>query len=337
MDEPNEGPNYIVASAPFRISFAGGGTDLPAFYEREGGAVFSCAIDQHVYVTVKRLSRFFEDNYRLNYSQTEIVAKVEDIENSIIRACLMLLPVPPPLYIGVIADVPTCSGLGASSSFAVSLLAALHVLRGERVSPAQLAAEAVKVEIELLGQPIGKQDQYVAAWGGLNYMSFEPNGLVNVESQPLPASALKQLFDSILMFWTGISRDAGKVLESQNQNTGSNIEVLRHMKAQARQLRDMTMTGLDVDAFGAVLAEGWEFKRTLSNSISNDQIDNWYRAGMEAGAYGGKLCGAGGGGFLMFVAPRERHAGIRRELSHLRELRVQYEPLGARVVLPSWA
>ena len=209
MDELSEGPNYIVATAPFRISFAGGGTDLPAFYEQEGGAVFSCAINKHVYVTVKRLSRFFEDNYRLNYSQTEIVGRVEDIENSIIRACLTLLPVPPPLYIGVIADVPTSSGLGASSSFAVSLLAALHVIRGERVSPGQLAAEAVKVEIELLGQPIGKQDQYVAAWGGLNYMSFESNGMVKVEAQPLPASSVKQLFDSILMFWTGISARCG--------------------------------------------------------------------------------------------------------------------------------
>ena len=337
MDEPSEGPNYIVAAAPFRISFAGGGTDLPGFYEREGGAVFSCAINQHVYVTVKRLSRFFDDKYRLYYSQTEIVDRVEKIQNSIIRACLTLTPVPPPLYIGVIADVPTSSGLGASSSFAVSLLAALHVMRGERVSPAQLAAEAVKVEIEILGQPIGKQDQYVAAWGGLNYLAFEPNGMVNVEAQSLPASAVKRLFDSILMFWTGISRDAGKVLESQNQNTENNLDVLRRMKAQAQQLREMAMKGLDIDAFGAVLAEGWELKRRLSHSISTDEIDGWYRAGMTAGAYGGKLCGAGGGGFLLFVAPRERHASIRRELSQLRELRVQYEPLGARVILPSWS
>ena len=336
MDEGAEGPNYIVATAPFRISFAGGGTDLPAFYEREGGAVFSCAIDQHVYVTVKRLSRFFDGKYRLNYSQTEIVDRVEDIQNSIIRACLTLVPVPPPLYIGVIADVPTSSGLGASSSFAVSLLAALHVVRGERVSPSQLAAEAVKVEIEILGQPIGKQDQYVAAWGGLNYLTFESNGMVNVEAQPLPASGVKRLFDSILMFWTGITRDAGQVLASQNQNTENNLEVLRQMKAQAQQLREMTLKGLDVDAFGAVLAEGWELKRRLSDSISTDQIDGWYRAGMAAGAFGGKLCGAGGGGFLLFVAPRERHASVRRALSHLRELRVQYEPLGARVVLPSW-
>lgn len=336
MAEFPRGPSYIVSAAPLRISFAGGGTDLPAFYEREGGAVFSCAIDKHVYVTVKRLSPFFDDKYRLNYSQTEIVESVEEIENSIIRACLTMLPVPPPLYIGVIADVPTASGLGASSSFAVCLLEALHVLRGERVSPAQLAAEAVKVEIELLRRPIGKQDQYIAAWGGLNYMSFEPDGRVNVEAQPLSNDTITHLFDSVLMFWTGISRDAGKVLESQNRNTENNLELLRSMKAQAQQLREMTYKEFDIGAFGAVLHEGWELKRRLSDAISTEEIDNWYRTGIKAGAYGGKLCGAGGGGFLLFVAPPERHDDIRRELLPLRELRVQYEPLGTRVILPSW-
>ena len=333
----NLGTNYVVASAPFRISFAGGGTDLPDFYEREGGAVFSCAINQHVYVTVKRLSPFFEDNYRLNYSQTENVNRIEDIENSIIRACLTLLPVPPPLYVGVIADVPQSSGLGSSSSFAVTLLSALHVLRGERVSPAQLAEEAVKVEIDILRQPIGKQDQYIAAWGGLNYLSFEANGRVNVEAQSLPNDSIKHLFDNLLMFWTGISRDAGKVLESQNKNTDNNIEVLRRMKMQAQQLRDMTLTGLDIEAFGAVLAEGWDLKRTLSNDITSTEIDRLYAIGRESGAYGGKLCGAGGGGFLLFVAPPEKHETIRRNLSHMRELRVQHEPVGARVILPNWA
>jgi D-glycero-alpha-D-manno-heptose-7-phosphate kinase len=336
MDDLNGGPNYIVAAAPFRISFAGGGTDLPAFYQREGGAVFSCAIDQHVYVTVKRLSRFFDGKYRLNYSQTEIVDRVEDIENGIIRACLTLVPVPPPLYVGVIADVPTSSGLGASSSFAVSLLAALHAMRGERVSAAQLAEEAVKSEIDILHQPIGKQDQYVAACGGLNYLSFESNGRVNVEAQSLPGPVLREVFDSLLMFWTGISRDAGTVLEIQNQNTDRNLEILRRMKTQAQQLREMTMRRFDIAAFGEVLTEGWELKRQLCDAISTDEIDGWHRAGLRAGAYGGKLCGAGGGGFLLFVAPPDRHDNVRRELGRLRELRVQYEPHGARVILPSW-
>lgn len=336
MAERVVGPNYIVAAAPFRISFAGGGTDLPAFYEAEGGAVFSCAVDQHVYVTVKRLSPFFEDRYRLNYSRTEIVDRVEDIDNDIIRACLTLLPVPPPLYIGVIADVPTASGLGASSSFAVSLLAALHVLRGERVSPARLAEEAVDVEIGILGRPVGKQDQYAAAFGGLNYMSFEANGRVNVEAQSLSDGAIKHLFDHFLMFWTGISRDAGAVLDTQNRNTRQNLGSLRRMKSQAAELREMTLSGLDIDAFGRVLAEGWEFKRGLSTSISSEDIDNWYRVGLRNGAHGGKLCGAGGGGFLLFVAPPQSHDRIRQGLSHLRELRVRYEPIGARVILPNW-
>jgi D-glycero-alpha-D-manno-heptose-7-phosphate kinase len=335
MDDRVGPPNYIVTSAPFRISFAGGGTDLPAFYELEGGAVFACAIDKHIYVTLKRLSPFFDGKYRLNYSQTEIVEDVEKIENSIIRACLKLVYIPPPLYIGVIADVPASSGLGASSSFAVSLLAALHALRGERVSPAQLAVEAVRVEIEFLRQPIGKQDQYAAAWGGLNYLSFEPNGRVNVEAQSLPAAEIKRLFDSILMFWTGITRDAGQVLQTQNQNTNNNLQKLRAMKAQAEQLRQMTLTGLDLSAFGDVLTEGWELKRDLADLITTDQIDGWYNAGMAAGAYGGKLCGAGGGGFLLFVAPPERHPAIRAALSQLRELSVGYEPIGTRVLLPT--
>ena len=284
MDEQANGPNYIVAAAPFRISFAGGGTDLPAFFEAEGGAVFSCAIDQHVYVTVKRLSPFFEGKYRLNYSQTEIVDRVEDIENGIIRACLTLVPVPPPLYIGVIADVPTSSGLGASSSFAVSLLAALHMMRGERVPNAQLAEEACQVEIGILRQPIGKQDQYAAACGGLNYMSFETNGRVNVEAQPLPADTVKRLFGSILMFWTGITRDAGTVLASQNRNTDRNLDLLRLMKQQAERLRDMTLNDFDIAAFGGVLAEGWEMKRRLSESISSDDIGHLVPQGHGRGS-----------------------------------------------------
>ncbi|MCQ0988002.1 GHMP family kinase ATP-binding protein [Jiella marina] len=325
------GPGYILASAPFRISFAGGGTDLPAFYRREGGAVLSSAIDQHVYVTVKRLSPFFGRTYRLNYSEAEIVDDVEAIRNQIVRECLKLVPCDPPLYIGVIADIPTSSGLGASSSFAVSLLSALHVLRGERVSPAQLAEEAATVEIEMLQRPIGKQDQYAAAFGGLNYFRFLENDRVTVEPQSLPPREIDGLFRSILMFWTGISRDAGEVLESQNARTDLNLERLRTMKAQADDMRKMTFDGIDVAALGCLLNEGWEMKRQLADSISSSAIDGWYRAGIAAGAYGGKLCGAGGGGFLMFLAPPERHDAIRGAMGDLRELKVGYEPNGVRI------
>lgn len=328
-------PDYIIASAPMRISFAGGGTDLPAVYSRAGGAVLSTTIDKHIYVTVKRLSGFFGKTYRLNYSETEIVDRVDDIRNTIARECLKLVPCEPPLYIGVIADIPASSGLGASSSFAVALLSALHVLRGERVSPAQLAEEASTVEIERLERPIGKQDQYAAAFGGLNYFAFKPNGRVLVEPQSLPAGEIEKLFGSMLMFWTGISRDAGHVLEVQNQRTELNVERLSVMKEQAEQLRAMTLEGIDVAAIGEVLREGWEQKRQLAESISTDQIDTWYRRALEAGAHGGKLCGAGGGGFLMFLAEPSRHDAIRAALGELQELAVDYEPNGVRVLVPS--
>jgi D-glycero-alpha-D-manno-heptose-7-phosphate kinase len=335
MADRAEATGYVITSAPFRISFAGGGTDLPAVYEREGGAVVSTTIDKHIYVTVKRLSSFFGRTYRLNYSETENVNEIDQIRNSIARECLRLVPCDPPLYIGVIADIPASSGLGASSSFAVSLLSALHLLRGERVSPAQLAEEASTVEIVNLKRSIGKQDQYAAAFGGLNYFGFQRNGRVTIEAQSLPAAEIQKLFDSILMFWTGIARDAGQVLESQNARTEINMDRLRFMKSQAEELRSITLRGIDVAAFGRILNEGWEQKRHLADEIDNSQIDAWYRAGIAAGAYGGKLCGAGGGGFLMFVGAPERHRAIRAALSDLQELRIGYEPNGVRVLAPN--
>jgi D-glycero-alpha-D-manno-heptose-7-phosphate kinase len=330
-------PSYIVARAPFRISFAGGGTDLPAVYEREGGAVLSTTIDQHIYVTVKRLGSFFGHTYRLNYSETENVECVEQIRNSIARECLKLVPCDPPLYIGVIADIPASSGLGASSSFAVSLLAALHVLRGERVSSAQLAEEASLIEIERLKRPIGKQDPYAAAFGGVNYFGFLPNGRVIVEAQSMPAREVEKLFGSMLMFWTGISRDAGQVLEAQYARMEENLGSLRFMKMQAERLREMTIDELDVGELGRVLRQGWEHKRRLADAISNDRIDRWYDAAIEAGADGGKLCGAGGGGFLLFLADPARHGAIRAALHELQELHVGYEPNGVRVMCPDMA
>lgn len=332
MAEQPESTGYVITCAPFRVSFAGGGTDLPAVYEREGGAVVSTTIDKHIYVTVKRLSSFFGKTYRLNYSETENVTRIDDIRNSIARECLRMVRCEPPLYIGVIADIPASSGLGASSSFAVSLLSALHLLRGERVSAAQLAEEASEVEIVNLKRTIGKQDQYAAAFGGLNYFGFQPNGRVIIEAQSLPSGEIDKLFNSFLMFWTGIARDAGQVLEAQNSRTDINIERLRFMKGQAEELRAMTLGGINVAAFGRILNAGWEQKRQLADDIGSPQIDAWYRAGIAAGAYGGKLCGAGGGGFLLFLADPDRHAAIRAALSDLQELRVGYEPNGVRVL-----
>src|SRR5436309_4254805 len=196
----------FVTRTPLRISFAGGGTDLLDFYQREYGAVLSTAIDQYIYVTVKRHGDLFNEPIRLNYSETELVDRIDDVQNAIARECLRLLEIEPPIYISTVADIPASTGLGSSSSFAVGLLNALHAFRDERVSAGQLAEEASYIEIDVLKQPIGKQDQYAAAFGGLNFFCFKPGGGVTVEPHRLRNGALGDLFNHIMMFWTGHQR-----------------------------------------------------------------------------------------------------------------------------------
>ena len=325
----------IVTRTPLRVSFVGGGTDLPAFYEREGGAVLSTAIKRYVYVTVKRHSELFFEPIRVNYSKSEQVERIGELQNNIARECLRFLEIEPPIYISTVGDVPASTGLGGSSSFAVGLLNALHAYRGERVSAGQLAEEASHIEMEVLGEPIGKQDQYAAAYGGLNLLCFKPGGGVTVEHQRVRNGHLRQLFDSMLMFWTGHQRDASHVLTEQQQNTPAKLEHLRKMRDQARDLHAMIGNGsIGAEGFGRVLHEGWRMKRELASSISTSQIDRWYEAAMAAGADGGKLCGAGGGGFLLFIASPEHHGAIRVALSELTEMTVEHESHGSQIVMP---
>ena len=326
-------PSLVVTRTPLRVSFAGGGTDLPEFYEREYGAVLSTTIDKYLYVTVKRHGELFQEGFRLNYSQTEHVDRLDEIQNHIARECLRLLRAEPPIYISTVADLPEFSGLGSSSSFAVGLLNALHAYRGERVSAAQLAEEAAHVEIEVLKRPIGKQDHYAAAVGGLNFFCFMPGGKVTVEHQRLQEGAVRRLFDHLLMFWTGIRRDAGSVLAEQQGNTPQKLEELRTMREHARALQQLMCDGFDPLVFGRVLDETWQLKRRLANTISNPRIDAWYDQGRQAGAVGGKLCGAGGGGFLLFVMSPERKAPVRKAIGDLTEVPIQYEAQGSRVLL----
>ena len=210
-------PRTVTTITPQRISFVGGGTDLPSFYTKHGGAVISSAINQYVYVTVKQHSPLFNEAYRLSYSKTEHVNALDDIENSIARECLRLVNVEPPLYVATAADLPASSGLGSSSSFAVGLLNALHLLKGERVSPAQLAEEACEIEINILGNPIGKQDQYAAAFGGLNHIIFNKNGRVEIDHLVLHNNIINEIFENSLLIWTGIQRDAASILSKQNK------------------------------------------------------------------------------------------------------------------------
>ena len=324
---------YITTCTPLRVSFAGGGTDLPEYYQKGYGAVFSTAIDKHLYVTLKPLSPIYGINYRLNYSQSEQAQCIDDIANAIARECLRLVEVEAPLYIGTVADLPAYSGLGSSSSFAVGLLHALHAYRGERVSSGHIAEEAAHVEIEVLRRPMGKQDHFAAAFGGLNYIRFRSDGGVSIEPQNINASKVDKLFDNILLFWTGLHRDSSEVLTEQRQNVDDRTGELEAMREQAMSMRDVVSNGFDIHRFGALLDEGWALKQRLASSITNDRISNWYRLAKQAGAIGGKLCGAGGGGFLLFVAEPSRQDAIRAALSDLTEVDIGYEPRGSRVLV----
>lgn len=327
--------NVIITRTPLRISFAGGGTDLSVFYEREAGAVFNTAIDKYIYVTVKRHGDLFQEPIRLNYSKSEQVHGIDEIENNIARECLLFLNIEPPIYISTVADLPASTGLGGSSSFAVGLLNALHAYRGERVSAGQLAEEASHIEIEVLKEPIGKQDQYASAFGGLNLVRFWPSGEVTVEPQRLANGAMSALFDHILLFWTGLRRDSSSVLCEQRANTPDKMDLLVTMRDQAEHLKSLIHDGwVDSVKFGETLHQGWLLKRQLASTITTPQIDGWYERAMKAGAVGGKICGAGGGGFLLVVVEPEHQEAVRQALNDLCEVPVGYEVQGSQLVLP---
>jgi D-glycero-alpha-D-manno-heptose-7-phosphate kinase len=328
--------NIVVTRTPLRVSFAGGGTDLPEFYEVEEGAVLSAAVDKYVYVTVKRHSEVFNEPIRLNYSRTEQVNTIEEIENNIARECLKFLNIEPPIFISTVADMPASTGMGGSSAFAVGLLNALHAFRGERVSAGQLAEEACFIEMEVLKEPIGKQDQYAAAFGGLNLLCFGRDGRVTVEPQPLVNGSVAELFDNIMMFWTGHQRPAASVLTEQKRRTSCNLDVLRKMRNEAYEMRSLYANPhIDIEKLGAALDRGWELKRRLASKISTSEIDNHYTRAIEAGAEGGKLCGAGGGGFLMFIVKPDKHKPVKQALSNLVWVPIHYEVHGSRVLFPS--
>lgn len=328
-----EAPALVVTRTPMRISFAGGGTDLPDFYNVETGAVLSAAVDKYVYVTVKRHSELFNEPIRINYSQTEQANTIDEIQNNIARECLRLLDIAPPIYISTVGDMPASSGMGGSSAFTVGLLNALHAFRRERVSAGQLAEEACYIEMEVLKEPIGKQDQYAAAFGGLNVFRFDRGGAVTVEPQRVNRDAVAGLFTNLMMFWTGHQRPASSVLTEQKANTRSRLDVLRRMRDDAYALqRQMTGPSISAVKFGRALHRNWELKRTLASGVSSTKIDDWYDRAMAAGAEGGKLCGAGGGGFLMFVVRPERRKRVAEALADMKHVSLAYEVHGSSVL-----
>lgn len=322
----------VTTMTPLRVSFMGGGTDFPKYYLENGGLVVSAGIRFHVYVTVMRHSPLFGEKYRISYSETERRTDRDTIENDVVRGCLELLNIDEPLHISTSADMPAKSGLGSSSSFAVGLLLALHALRGEDVSAATLADEACRVELNIIGKPIGKQDQYAAAFGGLNAFHFQPSGRVLVE--PIAQDSLgTDITDGLFLVWTGVERKAEQILADQDQRTKVNMQQLDAMKGLAAELLgELHDFSLTLPRLAELLNEGWTMKRNLSNSISNSAVEEFWDELLDAGAVGGKLLGAGGGGFMLSVVPQHRRANFITRLRDKNPLPLKVDPLGARIL-----
>ena len=295
----------IISKTPLRISLAGGGTDLPSFYRfNKYGAVLSASINKYIYVTLKKHSQVFSrEKFRLNYSETELVENLEKIKNPIIRECIKFLKIDDRLYIGTISDVPASTGLGSSSTFCVGLLNALYAFKKKKVSLEKLSEEAAYIERDILKRTIGKQDHYAAAFGGLNYIKFNQDESTKVKNINLSKKNKKCLEDSMIVFWTGITRSSWKILHSQNARHLKNIISLNKMKKQAIELkRLLEEKKISISKIGNLINEGWVTKKTLSRNISNKFFDNVFSKAIQTGAYGGRICGAGGGGFILFFA-----------------------------------
>ncbi|HXY12357.1 MAG TPA: GHMP kinase [Thermoplasmata archaeon] len=320
----------IITRTPLRISFAGGGTDLPAFYRAYGGgAVTSAAIDRYIHVLVNQK---FDKSIRVAYSRTENVDRLDDLQHGLVREAMRVTGVHDSLEVHTIADIPgEGTGLGSSSTLTVGLLNALYAYRGVLKDPAELAEEACRIEIDRLRGSAGKQDQYIAAFGGVQYFDFHEDDTVRASPIPLSAADRESLSDHISLFYTGITRRAEGILSDQSARTADNKDSLVRMRDLAREARK-AIVGRDWARLGSVLDEGWQLKRGLSKGISNDAIDQQYAAAKGAGAYGGKITGAGGGGFLLLLHPPERSRQIAEALSPMARLPVRIIPEGSRIL-----
>ena len=313
------------------MSFVGGGTDLPAFYQSGEGKVLSCAINKYLYVVAKRQLGIVEHKYRINWSKVEFADTIDEIEHPIVREALRLLEIDFPIEITTFAEVPANTGLGSSSTFAVGLLHALHAICGRYVSKSELASEAARIEIDILNRPIGRQDHYAASYGSLNVFTFNRDHTVNVEPVLYSAEILDELQRSLMMFYTKIKRSSTTILSEQSHHVGDNVDALTQMKALVEPLRSLFVSPLDHDSFGAILDKGWQLKKSQTKLISSDEIDNYYNRALLAGATGGKLLGAGGGGFLLLCAKPRAQEAIRKAMKPLFELPFKVDFAGTRI------
>ena len=323
----------LITRTPLRISIGGGGTDLPSYYERRGGFFISAAIGKYMFIAINRT---FTNDYLIKYAELERRTSVDDIDHRIVRAVLSEHQLEPGLEIVSTADIPAGAGLGSSGAFTVGLLRAVYAMQREHVTPGGLAEEAARIEIDVLGEPVGKQDQYIAAFGGLTCFDVEQDGRVSVSPLAVSNETLHDLEERLLLFFTGYSRSAGEILADQHQRSEADeSEMLDNLDRTKELGREIKRT-LEEDAperFGELMHEHWERKRKRSQGISNEQIDQWYEAGIANGAVGGKLVGAGRGGFLMFYAsdPPALRAAMAAE--GLPETRFSFDFDGSTVIV----
>jgi len=321
----------IISRTPFRISFVGGGTDLRSFYSEEPGQVLSTSIDKYIYVVVKRQVGIVEYKYRVNWSKVEFCNDIEDIEHPIVREALKLFKIDFPLEITTFSDIPGSTGLGSSSSFCVGLVHALYALSGKYATKSTLASEAGRIEVDILLRTMGKQDHFASAYGDLNIFTFNSDESVVIEPVFYTNEVRSSLERNLMLFYTGLKRDASEVLESQVKATNNKRAVLSKMRDLVNPLRDVLSGNQDMRRFGEILHEGWLLKKSISNDISNTQIDNYYEKSLRAGAIGGKLLGAGGGGFLLLYVEPENQVKVTRALKELFCLDMKLDAGGSRI------
>ena len=318
----------IVVQTPLRLSFLGGGTDYDEFSTQHGGAVLSTAISKGVYVIVKER---FDDMIYVNYSQKEIVDKVDKLQHDLVREAMKMTGVEKGIEITTLADIPSAgTGLGSSSAITVGLLQALYAYQEQIVTAETLSEQACQIEIDILGKPIGRQDQYITAYGNMQFITFG-NGGVKLTKIELPSENKRRLNDAFLLFYTGITRQSSQILSEQKANINQKIATLSEMKRLAFEAR-RTIVECAFDEFGELLHKGWELKRGLASRITNPQIDEAYQTARQAGAIGGKIAGAGGGGFLLLYCRNGKQDGVRQALRGLRELPFRFQADGSKVI-----
>jgi D-glycero-alpha-D-manno-heptose-7-phosphate kinase len=324
----------IITQTPLRVSFLGGGTDYPEYFSRHGGATLGTAINKYVYITVTRLTEFFDHRIRASYSRHELCKSIDELQHPSVRECLRFMGISGGLEISIVSDLPARTGLGSSSSFTVGLLNALHAFKGEVVGRETLAAEAVHVERNLIVERVGLQDQYTCACGGLVKLEFQGENVVTVNPVPVPGARLAALEQRMMIFYTGQQRTAHEILETQIARTSSGAidQSLQRMHGLVDRGVQVLSSDRDLGEFGELLDEAWVLKRQFSSAVSNPLVDDAYSRARTAGAVGGKLLGAGGGGFLLLYVEPARQEAVLRTLEGMRRVDFGFESRGSRLI-----